>query len=124
DLRSVGGKVTSLVPSLHACLERDPVGRRTGPAALRMPRRATAELKDGIVTEDLHQGRHVPDVDAAGRGGPHRWQRRPFLVEVDAPGPVGSDGIVTKQVHHAEGRLPVALKLADHGPGMQVVTTG
>ena len=77
-------KLPALVAGLHAGLERDAVGRGACGVAPGMAQCAAAELQDGVVAEDRHQRRHVPDVDAARGDREDARHPAPVLVEEDA----------------------------------------
>jgi len=86
-----------------------------------MAERAATKLQHRIVAKDAHQRRHVPDVDAARGDREHTRHRAPVLVKEDAAGAGFGHERLAQQIDPAQRGLAVALELADHGAGVQVV---
>ena len=84
----------------------------------------TTELQNGVVAEDGDQGGHVPHVDTAGSNGEHARHGTPVPIEeVAAAAVFGHEGFA-QLVDVAEGGLTITFQLADHGAGVELVTTG
>ena len=114
----------TLVAGLHTGFERDTVGRGAGCVAPGVTQGAAAELQDGVVAEDVHQRGHVPDVDTAGGHREGAGHGAPVLIEEDAARAVFLHVGLTQQVDPADGRLTVALELADDRAGVQMIAAG
>merc|ERR1712100_56385 len=112
------------VACLDAGLEGHTVSSSTCSGAPGVTMGTTTELQDGIVTEDGDQCRHMPDVDTAGSNGENTRHGTPVLIEeVAAAAIFGNEGFA-QLVDIAESGLTITLQLANHGAGMELVTTG
>src|SRR3989442_6811846 len=94
DVFTLAVQVAAFVACLDDGLEGDAVGRGAGRVPARMSLRPATELEDGVVAKNGDQGRHMPDMNAAGGRGEHRGEGSPGLVEVDSAAPVGGNKVL------------------------------
>merc|ERR1712100_95159 len=112
------------IACLDAGLEGHTVGSSTCSGAPGVTVGTTTELEHGVVTENGDKCGHVPDVDTAGSNGEHTRHGTPVLIEeVAAAAVFGHEGFA-QLVDVAEGGLTITFQLADHGAGVELVTTG
>src|SRR5690606_38686862 len=90
----------------------------------RMTQGTATELQQGVVRDDGHQCRLVPDVDAAAGDRHDVGHVAPVLIDDGAAASIFLVVLVVHDVYPAQGGLAVAFQLAHHGAGVQVVTTG
>merc|ERR1712100_812881 len=123
DVAALFLEMTAGVACLDAGLEGHTVGSSTCSGAPGVTVGTTTELKNGVVAEDGDQGGHVPHVDTAGSNGEHTRHGTPVLIEeVAAAAVFGHEGFA-QLVDVAEGGLTITFQLADHGAGVELVTT-
>merc|ERR1712100_666827 len=112
------------IACLDAGLEGHTVGSSTCSGTPGVTMGTTTELQHGVVTEDRDQCRHVPHVDTAGSNGEHTRHGTPVLIEEVAAAAIFRHERFTQLVDVAEGGLTITFKFADHGAGVELVTTG
>ena len=81
----------ALVARFDAGFQRDAVGGGAGSVAPWVAQRAATELQHRVVTEDVDQRGHVPDVNAAAGDGQHAGHGAEVLVDDDAAAAVFLD---------------------------------
>src|SRR4029079_1880877 len=82
---------------------------------------APSDLEYGVLTGGVQQLVHRAGVDPAGRHGHDPGQRGPVLLEVEPELGVGCAVVRAADLVVAAHRVGVAVELADHGPGVDVV---
>merc|ERR1712100_41023 len=116
--------LTTGIACLDTGFEGHTVGSSTCSGAPGVTVGTTTELKNGVVAEDGDQGGHVPHMDTAGSNGENARHGTPVLIEeVAAAAVFGHEGFA-QLVDVAEGGLTITFQLADHGAGVELVTTG
>ena len=116
--------VAAFVAGQDHGLQRHAVGGGAGLDAHRMADRAAAELQHHVFAEIVEQLVHLAGMDAAGGDRHHLVERGPVLVEEQAVLERLRRVGLPQRVVEAAGHERIALELADHGAGMDVVDAG
>merc|ERR1712100_610252 len=124
DVAALFLEMTAGVACLDAGLKGHTVGSGTSSGAPGVTVGTTTELQNGVVAEDGDQGGHVPHMDTAGSNGEHARHGTPVLIEEVAAAAIFRNEVFAQLVDIAEGGLTITFQLADHGAGVELVTTG